>query len=84
MSKIEIIKGGKKKMVKEYDSNVLVKLNDILDTYLEELKDGRNAQTRIDSLVLIKELVMILNMFADYRYKNITLDNEIKKAKGLT
>lgn len=77
---LKAIKGGKKEMEdKEYKSNVLMKLNDILDTYLTELKDARSPQLRADALVLIKELILNLNIFMEYKYKVIALKKEIKQ-----
>lgn len=77
---LKVIKGGKKEMEdKGYKSNVLMKLNDILDTYLSELKDARSPQLRADALVLIKELVMNLNLFMEYKYKVVALKREVKQ-----
>lgn len=80
--KLKVIEGGKKEMKEkkeEHNSNVLAKLNDILYTYLEELKDARSPQLRADVLVLIKELVMNLNIFMEYKYKVVALKREVKK-----
>lgn len=65
-------------MTEEIESNVLQDLNEELDLYLKELKDANSPQLRMDALVLIKELMMNLNMFAEYKYKIITLNKEVK------
>ncbi|MHC4890598.1 MAG: hypothetical protein ACYTEO_14170 [Planctomycetota bacterium] len=50
-------------------NKTLSELNVILDTYLDDLKDARSAQLRIDNLMLIKELLIDMSLFVEYKRK---------------
>jgi hypothetical protein len=59
---LKVIKGG-------IMNKTLSELNVILDTYLDDLKDARSAQLRIDNLMLIKELLIDMSLFVEYKRK---------------
>jgi hypothetical protein len=63
------------------ERNPIGTMDNILNTYLKDLEEARSPQIRIDALVLLKELVVIMNMYKEYEYKSTTLENEKTKSE---
>ena len=74
---LKVVKGGVK--MNEEKSDVLFRLNKQLDLYLKALEESKMAQLQMDSLGLIRELIVNMNLFMEYKYKVIALKNEIAK-----
>jgi hypothetical protein len=50
----------------------------ILNTYLKELEEARNVQTRADALLSLRELLQDMNMYMDYEHKDLAIKKYIE------
>jgi hypothetical protein len=46
---------------------------DILNTYLKELREARNVNTRGEALLSLRELLQDMNMYLDYEHKDLAI-----------